>query len=69
MEEKEIKKDMVTTPKGIMQNSDPEYVRLVTQISGLWKKVRKLINMGLLYVRFPKFQTVSGQFVWGTSTM
>ena len=35
MNEKEIKKDMATTSEGIMQNNDSEYVRLVSQISGL----------------------------------
>lgn len=37
---KAIKKDLVTTSMGIMQNNDPEYVRLVTQISEMWEKAR-----------------------------
>ena len=41
MNEKEIKKDMATTSKGIMQNNDSEYVRLVSQISGLWEKAKE----------------------------
>ena len=41
MNEKEIKKDMATTSEGIMQNNDSEYVRLVSQISGLWEKAKE----------------------------
>ena len=33
-------KDLATTLSGIIQNNDSEYVRLVTQISGLWEKAR-----------------------------
>ena len=44
MDEKTIKKDLVTVPKGIMQNNDPEYVRLVSLISGLWKGLGKLFS-------------------------
>jgi hypothetical protein len=40
-EEIEIKRDMVTMPKGIIQNNDSEYVRLVTHISGLWEKAKE----------------------------
>ncbi|MBQ6377707.1 MAG: hypothetical protein IJJ56_02785 [Prevotella sp.] len=39
--EKEITKDLAATHKGIMQNNDPEYVRLVTQISNLWEKANE----------------------------
>ena len=46
MNEKEIKKDLATTSKGIMQNNDSEYVRLVSQISGLWEKAKYLGAMG-----------------------
>lgn len=36
MEENEIKKYLATPSKGsILQNNDSEYVRLVTQISGV----------------------------------
>ena len=41
MNEKEIKKDMATTSEGIIQNNDSEYVRLVSQISGLWEKAKE----------------------------
>lgn len=41
MNEKEIKKDMATTSEGIIQNNDSEYVRLVSQISGLWEKANE----------------------------
>ena len=41
MDEKEIKKDLTTLSKGIMQNNDSEYVRLVSQISGLWEKAKE----------------------------
>ena len=41
MNEKEIKKDMATTSEGIMQNNDSEYVRLVSDISGLWEKAKE----------------------------
>ena len=41
MNEKEIKKDIATTSEGIMQNNDSEYVRLVSQISGLWEKAKE----------------------------
>ena len=41
MNEKEIKKDMATTSKGIMQNNDSEYVKLVSHISGLWEKAKE----------------------------
>ena len=41
MNEKEIKKDFATTSKGILQNNDSEYVRLVSQISGLWEKAKE----------------------------
>ena len=41
MDEKEIKKDMATTSEGIIQNNDSEYVRLVSQISGLWEKAKE----------------------------
>lgn len=41
MNQKEIKKDMATTSEGIMQNNDSEYVRLVSQISGLWEKAKE----------------------------
>ena len=61
MDEKTIKKDLVTVPKGIMQNNDPEYVRLVSLISGLWKGLGKLFSKRFIYVRFMKIQTVSGQ--------
>ncbi|SFW22911.1 Protein of unknown function [Prevotellaceae bacterium HUN156] len=40
MEEKEIMKDLATTPSGIIQNNDPEYVRLVAQISDLWDNAK-----------------------------
>ena len=74
MEEKEIKKDMVTTPKGIMQNSDPEYVRLVTQISGLWENAKEkavfAVNTELLKASWgvalfllPKPQTICCQLM------
>ena len=32
---------MATTSKGIMQNNDSEYVRLVSHISGLWEKAKE----------------------------
>ena len=38
---KEIEKDLTTPFKGIMQNNDSEYVRLVSQISGLWEKAKE----------------------------
>ena len=41
MDEKEIKKDLTTLSKGIMQNNDSEYVRLVSHISGLWEKAKE----------------------------
>ena len=41
MNEKEIKKDMATTSEGIIQNNDSEYVRLVSDISGLWEKAKE----------------------------
>ena len=41
MDEKTIKKDLATTPTGIIQNNDSEYVRLVSLISGLWEKARE----------------------------
>ena len=41
MDEKEIKKDLTTPSKGIMQNNDSEYVRLVSDISGLWEKAKE----------------------------
>ena len=41
MEEKEIKKDLATTSEGIIQNNDSEYVRLVSDISGLWEKAKE----------------------------
>jgi hypothetical protein len=41
MDEKEIKKDLTTLSNGIMQNNDSEYVRLVSQISGLWEKAKE----------------------------
>ena len=41
MDEKEIKKDLTTLSKGIIQNNDSEYVRLVSQISGLWEKAKE----------------------------
>ena len=41
MNEKEIKKDLATTSEGIIQNNDSEYVRLVSQISGLWEKAKE----------------------------
>ena len=37
----EIKKDLTTPSKGILQNNDSEYVRLVSQISGLWEKANE----------------------------
>ena len=40
MDEKTIINDSAATPKGVVQKNDPEYVRLVTQISGLWEKAR-----------------------------
>lgn len=40
MNEKTIKRDLAALPNGIMQNSDPEYVRLVTQISYLWENAK-----------------------------
>ena len=39
--EKEIKKDLATPSKGVNQNNDSEYVRLVSQISGLWEKAKE----------------------------
>jgi len=41
MEAKTIKKDLATTSKDIIQNNDSEYVRLVSQISGLWEKAKE----------------------------
>ena len=41
MNQKEIKKDMATTSEGIIQNNDSEYVRLVSDISGLWEKAKE----------------------------
>ena len=41
MKMKEIEKDLTTPFKGIMQNNDSEYVRLVSQISGLWEKAKE----------------------------
>ena len=41
MDEKEIKKDLATPSKGVNQNNDSEYVRLVSQISGLWEKAKE----------------------------
>ena len=38
---KKIIKNLVAIPKSIMQNNDPEYVRLVTQISEMWEKARE----------------------------
>ena len=38
---KEIEKDLTTPFKGIMQNNDSEYVRLVSHISGLWEKAKE----------------------------
>ena len=32
---------MATTSEGIIQNNDSEYVRLVSQISGLWEKAKE----------------------------
>lgn len=32
---------MATTSEGIMQNNVSEYVRLVSQISGLWEKAKE----------------------------
>ena len=74
MEEKEIKKDMVTTPKGIMQNNDSEYVRLVSQISGLWENAKEkavfAVNTELLKASWgvalfllPKPQTICCQLM------
>ena len=40
MNEKTIKRDLAALPNGIIQNNDPEYVRLVTQISDLWDNAR-----------------------------
>ena len=55
MEEKEIKKDMATTSEGIIQNNDSEYVRLVSQISGLWENAKEkavfAVNTELLKAR------------------
>ena len=42
MEEKEIITDLAATPNSIMQNNDPEYVRLVSLISGLWEMANKI---------------------------
>ncbi len=41
MEEKTKIKDLATTSEGITQNNDSEYVRLVSQISGLWEKAKE----------------------------
>ena len=41
MKMKEIEKDLRTPFKGIMQNNDSEYVRLVSHISGLWEKAKE----------------------------
>ena len=41
MKMKEIEKDLTTPFKGIMQNNDSEYVRLVSHISGLWEKAKE----------------------------
>ena len=37
----EIKKDLTTPSKGILQNNDSEYVRLVSLISDVWEKARE----------------------------
>ncbi len=61
MNEKEIKKDMATTSEGIMQNNDSEYVRLVSQISGLWEKAKEkaatAINTELFDANWQTVQT------------
>ena len=52
MDEKTIKKDLAIVPRSIMQNNDSEYVRLVSEISGLWEKAREkaasVVNTELL---------------------
>ena len=74
MEEKEIKKDLATTSEGIIQNNDSEYVRLVSQISGLWEKAKEkaafAVNTELLKASWgialfllPKPQTICCQLM------
>lgn len=74
MNEKEIKKDMATTSEGIMQNNDSEYVRLVSDISGLWEKAKEkaafAVNTELLKASWgvalfllPKPQTICCQLM------
>ena len=52
MDEKTIKKDLAIVPRSIMQNNDSEYMRLVSEISGLWEKAREkaasVVNTELL---------------------
>lgn len=72
--EKEIKKDLATTSEGIIQNNDSEYVRLVSQISGLWEKAKEkaafAVNTELLKASWgvalfllPKPQTICCQLM------
>ena len=72
--EKEIKKDLATTSEGIIQNNDSEYVRLVSDISGLWEKAKEkaafAVNTELLKASWgvalfllPKPQTICCQLM------
>lgn len=74
MKEKEVKKDLATTSEGILQNNDSEYVRLVSQISGLWEKAKEkaafAVNTELLKASWgvalfllPKPQTICCQLM------
>ena len=74
MKEKEIKKDLATPSKGVNQNNDSEYVRLVSQISGLWEKAKEkaafAVNTELLKASWgvalfllPKPQTICCQLM------
>ncbi len=69
MKEKEVKKDLATTSKGILQNNDSEYVRLVSHISGLWENAKEKAvfavntellkaSWGLALFLLPKPQTI-----------
>jgi len=47
MKEKEVKKDLATTSKGILQNNDSEYVRLshIFQDCGRMQKKRQFLPL------------------------
>ena len=59
---------MATTSEGIMQNNDSEYVRLVSQISGLWEKAKEkaafAVNTELLKARWVLDRCIFVIFRW-----